>query len=826
MTLTAQDFPEFYEAAYGYGPFPWQTRLAERVWAGDWPRAIALPTAAGKTTCLDIAVFALAGGAKAAARRVFFVVDRRIVVDQAFEHAKALAALLREAKSGILKTVADSLRVIAGDPDERPLDVYALRGGMYRETAWARSPLQPTVIASTVDQVGSRLLFRGYGVSDGMRPVHAGLVGNDSLILLDEAHCAKPFDQTMQAVRHYRAWNDSPAPFHFVSVTATPTGDIKKADEDRKEREPGSRPLIEEAGPDDLSHPVLGRRITASKPARLEVAKAATGKNWRKTLVAKLEEEARGLLGTELGNDRKGNPVRVGCVGIIVNRVATARDLKAKLGADAVLLTGRMRPLDRDRLFDERLRPLLSNATGTAPTFVIGTQALEVGADFDFHALVTECASLDALRQRFGRLNRVAARPAAPAVVVARADQTEPAEKEKDADPVYGNSLPNTWQWLKGKAAAGAFDFGVAAVRAATAGEDLAALNAPSSDAPVLFPMHLDCWVQTSPRPEPDPDPAPFLHGPADPGQPDVQVVFRDDLGENPEQWAAVVALCPPSSSEAVPVPMGVFRKWLRGEPLRDESADVEGERVEPEKDEKEREEYPHRAALRWIGPDRSEPVSGKADLWKDGMYVVPCRADAADQLGDFPFGLTDYAEPAFLRSRDKAVLRLPDAAIDPDAEDFEDQVTAAVAARVAADPAAWPPGAADHLTDRKRRTVEPYPEPLTGVVVTGKGRLYQFDPTYLDDTEPGESARGRQPVTLAAHSAGVAGFARRFAAGCGLPADLYRAAGFWHDLGKLDPRFQAMLLGRSPATATPPPLAKSRRPPRTRRRAPSWCDS
>ena len=40
------------------------------------------------------------------------------------------------------------------------------------------------------------------------------------------------------------------------------------------------------------------------------------------------------------------------CVGIIVNRVKTARELKAKLGDDAVLLTGRMRPLDRDKLFE------------------------------------------------------------------------------------------------------------------------------------------------------------------------------------------------------------------------------------------------------------------------------------------------------------------------------------------------------------------------------------------------------------------------------------------------------------------------------------------
>ena len=116
--------------------------------------------------------------------------------------------MLRDAKSGLFKDVADSLREIA--QDERPLDVYALRGGMYRETAWARSPLQPTVIASTVDQVGSRLLFRGYGVTDSMKPIHAGLVGNDALLLLDEAHCAKPFDQTMQAVEQYRrSWRES-----------------------------------------------------------------------------------------------------------------------------------------------------------------------------------------------------------------------------------------------------------------------------------------------------------------------------------------------------------------------------------------------------------------------------------------------------------------------------------------------------------------------------------------------------------------------------------------------------------------------------------------
>ena len=220
--ISATDFPAFFRALWDCEPFAWQTALARRV-AGveGWPEAIALPTGAGKTACLDIAVFALAaqvlrlerGEPVTAPRRIFFIVDRRIVVDEAYERACRMAAklacALRAPGDDVLAQIARNLLSIGGHhktncSGSRPLEAHILRGGMYRSEAWGQNPLQPSVIASTVDQTGSRLLFRAYGRGSGVWPIYAGLAANDSLILLDEAHCARPFLQTLRAVTKFR----------------------------------------------------------------------------------------------------------------------------------------------------------------------------------------------------------------------------------------------------------------------------------------------------------------------------------------------------------------------------------------------------------------------------------------------------------------------------------------------------------------------------------------------------------------------------------------------------------------------------------------------
>ena len=67
-----------------------------------------------------------------------------------------------------------------------------------------------------------------------------------------------------------------------------------------------------------------------------------------------------------------------------------------------------------------------------------------MGVDLDLDGLVTEAAPLDALRQRFGRVNR-AGRPieAAGAILTT----TESVAKRTD-DPIYADRLRNTWEAL------------------------------------------------------------------------------------------------------------------------------------------------------------------------------------------------------------------------------------------------------------------------------------------------------------------------------------------------------------------------------------------
>ena len=853
--LTGADFGLFFQELWGHNPYDWQQRLAEQVLqsAGEgWPEVIALPTAAGKTACVDIAVFAMAAladterGTTPHPRRLFYTVDRRNIVDQTYERATDLRDKLVDAKDGILHRVADRLRRLAGGTDPEPLAVYRLRGGIRQSSSWERNPRQPAVITSTVDQVGSALLFGAYGKGRGVWPVHAGLAANDSIIILDEAHCAQPFLQTLRAVGKYRQWAETPqrAPFQAVVMSATPPGEIAPAeifsDTSSQQGDPG--------------HP-LGRRQLAAKSARLAEAKrVARGGNPLTALGQELADVALDLAGA-------GIPTVV----VFANRVATARDayriIRERDMADAVLITGRMRQQERERAMRalQRVAPDADPETcaGDRPLIVVATQTLEIGADLDFDGLVTECASLDALRQRFGRLNRAGRDIAAPGRIIIRADQV----KDGTPDPIYGEAISATWQWLNEQAnAAGEIDFSIANIAALLAGmaaDDRERLHPPASSATVMLPAHIDAWAQTGPDPVTGPAPYldTYLHG-KDDRPADVQVCWRAGLDlDDFQKVGEHLQVCPPNSLETLPVPFYAFRRWLAGAAGDDDSGDAPGQEADAVTDGLGQDS---RRVIRWRGSQagRGSITANPRKIAPGDTVVIPTgHPGDFRRLGDLP----DYAPggPATLdigdetnfKARGRPTLRisqellqswqrvLGDAA--PEAQAAPQMIRDALSEinqpdLTAAERAAAVDGLLEQLDDMEVPDGYEWLSQNAGLL-RSKARFrvvsYGADALVLQPRHPApapESSRSGEhsddeddvihsrranTVLLTCHSHGVADWAERYAVGCGitgLELGAIRCAALLHDIGKADPLFQQAMHGGNPYYDPTRQLAKS----------------
>ena len=819
MSLEAADFAAFFRAVHGVEPFPWQQALVERLAAGDdWPDVLDLPTAAGKTAALDAAVFHLAlrrDKPRKAALRIALVVDRRLVVDDAFARACKLAdalAAARESEGGALADVALRLRKLAGK-EGKPLLARRLRGGAPLEHDWARTPTQPTILCSTVDQAGSRLLFRGYGVTDRMKPVHAGLLGTDSLILLDEAHLSEPFRQTLQAVRQLGG-----ASVKCAVLSATP----------------GARPKTPLALANaDRAHPILRARLEASKPARLTVRKAQGA-------AQAFADAARDMAA---GLRRRGTPKPA--VGIVVNRVRLARAIFEDIAPaedddfHAVLMIGRSRPIDRDATA-KKLEPFRTGSgkrCDAAPLFIVATQCLEVGVDIDLDGLVSQAASLDALRQRFGRLNRNGRDAPTEGAIVALSDDIA---KRAD-DPVYGDRIRLTWEALTGMAGDDGVDFGISALDEALKAHDIDAadLAAPREDAPAVMPAYLDLWSHTSPRPTADPDVGLFLHGtgraPAD-----VSIVWRSDIDFLDENGIEGSVRCdvigklmepaPPRATEMAVVPLWAARNWLRGG-TADAAADI-ADVPERENDAPPAGRAGARWAFRWAG--LGDPRTGlvrAGEVRPDDILIVPARYGGCDEFGWNPgeaAPVRDVADEAAKPYRGRrAFARVArDMVADDDdsrwsriAESLADEGMAAneqlnaVLSALQGDSESSPRRDGREALKALRRpkgrrlVIEfPYGDPSKGAVFLAPNGLDDggADP---DDGAPATehdefSHAARAPVLLNHHGDRVRRFAGKFAEALWRDGDIaedLRLAAYLHDAGKADERFQLMLSGANP---------------------------
>lgn len=640
-------FAEFMAAiSGGRTPYPWQQRFAERCARGSPPSTVGVPTGCGKTTVVDALVWALALQAdlppseRSVGARIVWAIDRRILVDEVNAHASAVAERLLIARNQTkdpLHETAVRLSAMSGDV---PLVATRWRGGIATDRS-LHQPAQPQVITSTVAQVGSRLLFRGYGVGRGSLSVEAGLAACDTTICLDEAHLAEPFRQTVAAIRARRSDTEGGLALPglgLLTLTATPGEHV------------GDDAVLLEA--DDREVPELKRRLNAQKWARLEEGPLTEGE--RVSLIAE-------TAGAHLAH---GAPT-VACV---VNTVRRARAVFDLLGrelreddVDLALLVGPQRPADRKRLLDEHGDLLFGRRSSERQLVCVATQTFEVGLDADVAAMVTDSASASALVQRLGRLNR-------------GGHATGQATIIRDADTwLYEADEPLAWEWLQSRRSAdGRVDVSVAALEA----DRSRPLPARGRSAPSLTPAVLDLLVQTNPQPGrwQEPDIEGLLRGAEEKTAADVTVCWRCDLLPTVHDPAAkgyremLFELVPPQEQEQLTLSVKAARALLaaryspeakpgKAATIALSDSDVEGETEPARVPEPQSQEL----AVPFLVIRRGETLHGTTlaaddakvtpgSLQPGDVIVLPAQAGGVDEHGLAPAGPRDSPRAAEIR--------------------------------------------------------------------------------------------------------------------------------------------------------------------------------
>lgn len=493
------------DALGGHAPFPWQRALLDRFLYGQVPRALDLPTGLGKTSVIAIWLIARAAGALVP-RRLVYVVDRRSVVDQATTEAERLREFV-ELDEGLKRSLG---------LERRALPISTLRGRYADNRAWLEDPAVPAIILGTVDMIGSRLLFEGYGVSWKMRPYHAGLLGSDSLFVLDEAHLVPPFERLLEAVSSQQTHDLGPAPelvgaippVLLLSLSAT-----GRALDDA---------LI--LGEEDRADPVIKQRIHARKilDLRPPVAKG--------DLAARLAEEAIGL------EARKGEPHRVLIFcdtredAVKVAGVLGKRSGKMDATPSIGLFVGARRVYERTGLAQWLQDHGFIAGSGLPPrsAFLVATSAAEVGVDLDADAAVMDVVAWERMVQRLGRVNRRGQGSAPVVVVPIHGDERSP--ELRAACLALLGKLPSSGGGIDGSPAA------LDRVRSrAGADPELAHLlfraTTPAPLHPPLTRALVDAWAMTSLEEHAGrPEVKPWLRGWGEDDDPQTTVVFRTHL--------------------------------------------------------------------------------------------------------------------------------------------------------------------------------------------------------------------------------------------------------------------------------------------------------
>jgi CRISPR-associated endonuclease/helicase Cas3 len=514
-------------------PFHWQIDLFNRFISDKVPFACDIPTGLGKTSVIPVWLVALAqssvNGSSSLPRRLAYIVNRRTVVDQATKVVEQMRARLLDpdgvcwsAHSEILRALAKNLGDLAATKMIPPIGISTLRGELADNEEWKADPARPAVIIGTIDMIGSKLLFSGYGDGRYNRAHHAGLIGQDMLIVHDEAHLTPALSnlllaiETEQRTAHERNADSELRHVRVLELSAT---------QRRNEREAKPLTLTHEDETDIETGLIAKARLDAAKHLRLHSIGAADPVS-KMIELAKSHENLRSRVLIYVRSPEGAQNV--------AKRLR--KEVSDHAGERIALLTGTIRGHERDILVSENLvyRALLDHKSNIERTvYLVSTSAGEVGIDLDADHMVCDMTTLDSMIQRLGRVNRRGgeARSAHVDIVWTTMDE-EPGDRATPVDTATAATLQILRNWCERSA-----DQEVN-VSPRDLHNRLAELNneeqqkafSPKGQSPLLSEILLDSWSLTSVDAMPSrPEVAAYLHGlSADP--PETYIVWRKEV--------------------------------------------------------------------------------------------------------------------------------------------------------------------------------------------------------------------------------------------------------------------------------------------------------
>ncbi|WP_101616201.1 type I-G CRISPR-associated helicase/endonuclease Cas3g [Bifidobacterium margollesii] len=475
-TIIEERFERFIAAVHdGRRPYQWQKRLVLTIiGSGRWPDRLSAPTGSGKTMVIDVHVFlnALAGLSRedeessdpelvaavrglcleTLPRRLVMTVNRRSLVDDQYDEAVELENRIRTVdrevdgrESCILSLIRHGLdaregAIIQERGDAESYDsfrVTRLRGGEPVDHAireWRYRPTACQVICATPDMFGSRLLFSGYGTTPQARPIEAGLLAYDTVLVADEAHLSRQLVQTAKSVKRLeRSGNGvvlrGVSPLQVMSTTATQT----ISDDDLNV-------AVEES--DFETDTDLCARLTKPKPVDIvTVDRKDLARAMAERCVA--EYNAKSVVGCIVNSVKMAEEVMKAMRSIQKEWRKEGKTFRGEICS----FVGPMRRYDKKQLTDSDLfEAIKGNEQAVESTnlhYVIATQTLEVGIDADFCTLITELPSASALVQRAGRVNRRGQRDSGRVIVFREPDLSK-------VKSIYtSDELQYAVQWLE-----------------------------------------------------------------------------------------------------------------------------------------------------------------------------------------------------------------------------------------------------------------------------------------------------------------------------------------------------------------------------------------